>query len=291
MITLSRTIALLTILLLPFIGAAQGIVAGIAGPGDIYTDIVPDSVFQAAPVHLSPFPGGEISIDIDHNGTPDLELGEYGNGGLGGGGGSGYIAPLGPDVFILSHPDTSLVYPGVPAVSYVADTLDEGVIIGSNPEFRNRRAVFWSEYYGASAGPNVQTWVNIGDHYAGVALAIPGDTLYGWVRVSIATGGGAYIMTLSEYACNINPNAVPGIGQGKTLRVYPNPFSDSFTVHVPGQISRGEIIVTDMAGNCVLQQPMTANPCTVSAPGLPHGMYFLHAETMEGKWTAKLVKN
>ena len=63
---------------------AQSIVAGVSSVGDIYHDLVPDPSF---PLQAFGYPGpsGSVELDLDQNGTPDVEFRTSGSGGSGGG--------------------------------------------------------------------------------------------------------------------------------------------------------------------------------------------------------------
>ena len=105
---------------------AQGIVAGSVSLNDSYTDTVPDSVLEAAPVHLSNHPGDTLALDVDSDGVLDLMISTWGGGGLGGGGGNCMLTPLIPNAEICAHWDTSQGCCPQQYIVHVADTLLAG---------------------------------------------------------------------------------------------------------------------------------------------------------------------
>lgn len=172
-----------------FAGAlsAQSIVTGEHGTNDHFVDLDPDMHITQAP-----YPGsepGEFALDMDGNGTTDITLHAFFDGGLG-----------------TNYRTTSLA-----CAAHVR------IARGDQPCGQNSAFSFASgqtidgslSWTSGSGGLSHLTW-SMGDTldyyncfpvagYLGVRLATGQDTAYGWVRLW-ATGGP--LITVDEYACN-----------------------------------------------------------------------------------------
>lgn len=77
----------------------------------------------------------------------------------------------------------------------------------------------------------------------------------------------------------------------KTVSVYPNPFTESFTVMLPEDVGAFSLHLTDMQGRTVMQQQnITSSPHTITLPQLTPGVYVLESQTERGKHRQRLVK-
>jgi hypothetical protein len=73
------------------------------------------------------------------------------------------------------------------------------------------------------------------------------------------------------------------------LSLYPNPATESITVELPPDISRGEIRIYNTAG--VLVKRLKADPVTqIDISALPRGLYFIRLKNQRYK-ALKFIKN
>lgn len=137
------------------------IIAGVA-TGNYYVDIQPDSVMQAAAVHLSIYPPDSCKLDVDSDGVMDIGFYSYGNGGLGGGSGFCRIVLLNSYVQLIAHSDTFITCCPSYVTARLADTLNYGEIIDTNKSYISTSAFIWSSAYGLVYEPYINAWNNIG---------------------------------------------------------------------------------------------------------------------------------
>jgi len=266
----------------------QSIITGQVSQNDIYTNIEPDSTIQAAAVHLSTLQG-TIDIDVDGNGVMDFRFYASGGGGLGGGSTACTITPLQAENMILSHPETSLGYPGTQYFTVaVADTLDAGFEISDASIFTTGGAYFWSSNYGASAGATVTTWTNTGEHYIGFRIKPVTDTLYGWIRVEVTTTG-VNNFTLKDFACNINDHAGISAGQVTKICIYPNPSNDYIEVKLPEKMASSTLSVYNVLGNCLLKTQASGTYARIDIQSLAAGSYLLVVQSGGEKRVSRFV--
>lgn len=60
-----------------------------------------------------------------------------------------------------------------------------------------------------------------------------------------------------------------------SIRLYPNPASDMVTIDIPANDVSGDIIITDITGKIVLQQPVQTAQQQLSLSEIPAGLYFV----------------
>ncbi len=210
---------------------AQSIIIGQVGENDIYSNPEPDPMIQAVAVHLTIHPGGSFSIDVDQNGTMDFTISASAGGGLGGGGGGASIQSLSPQTKILTHPETSVGYPGDAYYTVnVADTLNFGQTIDNSLVFDKTGASLWSTNYGYASGAYVYTWNSNEDHYIGFIMRPNVDTLYGWIRLIVNSPGISCLIILKDFACNINEFASINAHRINNISVFPNPATDYLNI-------------------------------------------------------------
>jgi hypothetical protein len=284
--------SVIVILLLQFtfsICEAQFILAGNVSGGDTYFDIIPDSTLEALNVHISPYPGDTIVLDVDNDGIEDYEIRTYGGGGLGGGAGGCIIIPLGTYAQVASHIDTSNGCCPMQYIAQLADTLVLGDTISNTLLFLSGSTFLWSTTYGAAQAPIINDWNDIGEHYIGIRLTYPTDTLYGWIRVE-ATNIGHFILSVKDFACNKNPFI--GINEeydNRELIIYPNPFFNKITVSC-SNCDNAIFTIYDLFSSKILELNFTKS-ISISTEQFADGIYFYEVKNKLGVITnGKIIK-
>lgn len=85
----------------------------------------------------------------------------------------------------------------------------------------------------------------------------------------------------------VNTNVVATNDAAFTL--YPNPAKTFVRLNVNSLIGSGNIVVTDLYGKQVIQQPLSMGNNTINVSLLAKGMYLLSVVTTNGKQTQKIV--
>lgn len=269
-------------------GYCQLIKAGIVTADDVYHDIIPDDLLMA--VDYNPMiTDSTIYLDLDGNGTNDFIFNARGGGGLGGGSCSFTITPVSSNK-VLSHPETSMQYPGVPVTVNVADTMNYGDSISSSSNnFTEGTSYLLSKAHGAQPAPNVSTWYQFGDKYIGVQLRLTNVTLFGWIRVNVSFQG-YYTMTIKDFACNRNPYMAIDPGNVAQLDIYPNPVSNNLTIRLPGNNKLSRVSLLSLNGQILFQKTFSDNLTSLDLTEINNGIYILKIEIGDTILFKKIVK-
>ncbi|MCL9806855.1 T9SS type A sorting domain-containing protein [Flavobacterium amniphilum] len=75
----------------------------------------------------------------------------------------------------------------------------------------------------------------------------------------------------------------------ESLKVYPNPSKEFFTIEFPDQVTKGEVKVYDAVGKLIKQQNVSTIENKISTTGLSSGSYFMILRTDYGNATRTLV--
>lgn len=75
----------------------------------------------------------------------------------------------------------------------------------------------------------------------------------------------------------------------ESLKVYPNPSKEYFTVELPDKVTKGEVKVYDALGKLIKQQNVSTIENKISTSGLSSGSYFMILRTDYGNATRTLV--
>lgn len=75
------------------------------------------------------------------------------------------------------------------------------------------------------------------------------------------------VTQMSETPVAVENNASPEI------EIFPNPFSDQFSIHVPG-MQEIELILTDITGRRLMQKKLHSSTTSISTVSLPAGIYY-----------------
>lgn len=259
---------------------AQSIVAGVSSVGDIYHDLVPDSVF---PIQAFGYPGpsGSVELDLDQSGTPDIEFRTSGSGGSGGGSAACVVSTLTPETAIALMMDTvwSCCWDAHPL--NVPDTIVSGGIIDPSLTYAASQGMklyyyVWGEWTwqpGAGLGAaSIGTWANIGEHFIGARLTYPQDTLYCWIRVDLADTTSPTRFYVYDHACTNSPYVgMEGTMDPDLPSLFPDPFTDHLTITVPGD-RRALLTLLDMTGRPAFSAICEGRSTTVQ-PDLVPGAY------------------
>ncbi len=284
------------LMVLPFSNCfGQNIIAGIVSSNDIYYDIIPDTSFKAQCVHLSGYPGGVYYIDIDNNGSFDFKISASGGGGLGGASAGCAIYPLDLNATIASHNDTSIGCCPTQYIVQLADTIVVGDTISNLLNFFPGKSYLWCEANGWASAPMIFDWNNIGEHYIGVKLTFPNDTLFGWIRVeatSTSTGtGGLFTITIKDFACNKSKNySIKDINNSNSWRVYPNPATEKLLLEFPQTLKESTLIITTVSGQELIQQQINDCKSQIDIRNLTSGIYLVKLISDKTVDVIKIIK-
>jgi hypothetical protein len=260
------------LLTLAMTSRAQSIVAGLYDTADVYVDIVPDTSVSAAPISIAMYIHDTVKLDMDQDGVNDLIVTGSATGGLGGGLATAMIRSLRPaEVFSRAIPKVCTVYPGTTATYRMEEKLAYGDTIHYSTGISDTLAYFWADGFGSWAYPTIHDWNDGLDHYAGVELIIPGDTLFGWIDL-VQVSNRLYV---KQFACNRNPNVKPVKPPPPNFSSYPNPANEQVKVTTDGR--EGLLQFFSVEGKSLKSRPVSANNYyyTISTLDLPAGTYTL----------------
>jgi len=240
----------------------QLIKAGMVSGNDVYTDLVPDSIIQAQAVQYSPYHGGDIFLDIDKDNMFDFRFVAIGVGSNLSEGSNGYIYPLRNSCRILYNLDSTISYPSnTPCLYNAADTLELGDSLGSSLNFRSDTCYLWD--YQATMGVGgiyMHLWSNIGDHFIGVSILTASDTLYGWIKINVQMQYYQwYTLTIKEFACNKNPDAIETVSESNQVTIFPIPADNFITINLPANIYNAELTTYSIEGNLLMKSSINRN--------------------------------
>lgn len=74
-----------------------------------------------------------------------------------------------------------------------------------------------------------------------------------------------------------------------SFALYPNPAHLFISLNVDGSIGRGNIVVTNLYGKQLIQQPLSIGTNTIDVSRLFKGMYWVSVITEQGKETKKIL--
>ncbi len=270
--------------------AAQFVVAGTVSVNDTYFDIIPDTVLYALNVHITPYPGESVLLDLNIDGIDDVKIFSYGGGGLGGGQGACKVNPLNPALGIKMHDDTSNSFNG-PIIFKATNIFNFGDTIQTGTNYISTTSYMWSTTYGAAAGPSHHDWDTVGEKYIGFRFSYaPNNIRYGWIRVEAYGSGIDFELTIKDFVINNNTNVGLGEIQNTGIPlVYPNPFNTELTIEM-NTSGDSEIQVYDIISRQVNQKKFNQNT-KLNTSQLVSGIYFykiINSGAVVG--TGKIIK-
>lgn len=247
----------------------------------VYTDLDPDLAIGGE--------GGEITIDVNSDGTDDLGFFVYSILGTGTYYGidftynvrvAGMSALNGNE--ILGSVVTYSGYSGV-----YAPILPDGEGINSEDNFAEGSGTLGVSvqvslagfpYYDYQGG----VWLDSNMDYMGFRINVDKDRYYGWMRISVADNAGS--ITIHDYAYENEANKAIFTGQTAT-DVVNNPLADATIysnaanvyVTIPQSVKgNADITIFDLAGKKVKAQQATSGNFTMDCNDLPSGNYLVY---------------
>jgi hypothetical protein len=272
----------------------------------IYTDVVPDALFNLI--------GQTCNLDIDNNGQVDFQLYRSEVSQSCGGPGGGCVLPL-PEQRInidrLGTNEIAYVLPWGGSIQWPA-SLPLGQMIDANTDMgatnhliRRYRSGGSCPGGGAACVPDPPiTWAATPQAYLGLRFDIGGATHYGWARLSVPS---ATSFTLRDYAYNSVPGE--GIQAGdmgsittgitssalRGMKVSPNPFSSTLSIALPtGTTGTVSCRVLSLTGQTLVTRTAAAaggpSAITLDLASLAPGTYLLEMQTGGERIVRKVVK-
>ncbi len=273
---------------------AQGIIAGSFDTTDIYTNPIPyDSCFYSNGVGDMSNISHSYYLDIDKNGVSDYKfISSLFWSMFSGGMTYTRIEPLNPQNYVITKFDTITYYTSPTpstAIYQVPLPLDSGDIIkyDSTLHFTNTTSTLSDNSPGYP--PSNPGWDQLGEHFIGIMMLVPNDTLFGWIKVSVEYGR----IIINDYACNRNPNFNYNyVEPDYPCDIFPNPAENFLVVanHKKNEpiksITFWEIDgtyfkkVSDLVDN---------KNITIDITELPSSIYILQIETTQKVFSKKIV--
>lgn len=282
----------------PVFAQPHYVLAGASDTGVAITDIVPDSVFRSQTASHTPYIGGEIRVDLDKNGSLDVSLASWGNGGLGGGAGGVVVQALDSSISIVSHTDTT---PGCCPGTYIIeiadalslnDTIGDGVRYGPPAGY----AYLMNETYGGATGPNLHDWNNLGPKFIGVRMYTPSDTLFSWIKVSVDQTATYALCTFTvfEYGTLKSGNiGIAPVDKSEGMHLYPQPAANLLQLVFEDTLNSScSIELYDEKGGYLFGIPGSRinglTSTTVNTSQLPEGIYILKVIRPGGAFSKRI---
>lgn len=147
----------------------------------------------------------------------------------------------------------------------------------------------------ASHGYQGEVWLDPPFSCSGANCPGPNDYLirpnignYNWggVNTNTCSAPSQRMTLIFEYG---NITSAPGIEPLADLNVYPNPFSNSFTIAMNNVFS-GELTVSNLLGQVIETKHILAGNTAIDTEKLPKGLYFVSVKTSGGTVTKKMIK-
>jgi hypothetical protein len=267
-----------------FAAKGQFIIAGQYGPGDIYTDLSPDSVVSGYP------PSDIFHVDIDSNGSSDFYFSGYWAMGTSGvwQTETSHIVSQGNNQMALDFYDSCFSQQqNLMFVRPIARIFSYGDTINAQSSWTNetRDYLNYSEYNYSSMYSCSSTTFGSSPAYIGVRVFDNGDTLYGWFSVSLISN---WVFNVREFACNRNVTAISELNPFNVLIFY---SIESHTVNI--QVHTGaqpdlSINTYDASGRLVLHTLIIRDQQLISidVSGFEAGIYFLVVSDGKGNQSA-----
>lgn len=264
------------------------ILAGQTGAGIYHTDVNPDTVVTA------PMFGQKIYfLDIDNNGTSDFSFTTCNCSGSGGGSPYTYVMPLNNNECVFKEIDSCFggpnnVYAGS---SSMAKAFFEGDSIDSQEAWVDYNLYLsWAPWGVVTDSGQMYSYSCsrvefAGDSlYLGVRVFEANDTLYGWVKLKQQAATG---VTIQEFACTMDNI---GIMESRVadVRVFPNPFSEAFTINCGEKNSVIEVWST--TGELILKQFADAGSKKIELRNVSPGIYTLVIKSEQILKVTRIVK-
>lgn len=264
-----------------------------------YVNVDPDVVIDVVPITAPGFGDGAVieshTFDLDENGTDDFIVGAavYTSSSAGN---FFKAASFYTKIFQNSASIGGLLFaPLSPSVAGFDETpakKQAGDEISSGPN--------WNQYgdlvmFGnENAGYGQTPWTN-SEAYLGIRLYVPGDTLYGWVRMQALSTGKVIIKDYAYKTGNLPILA----GEGAPASAYNTHLSNTTLIHVNeskelvmqvDNVYAGKLNyqVTDLRGNVLAEGIVNASGERISLSSVPAGMYIVRLNDDQSMMTRKI---
>lgn len=272
----------------------QNIIAGLYDSTDIYTNPEPDEICLSTNGygdyhHMD----DTLRLDIDKNGIDDYKFSSsffwsmYT--------GNMYhalITPLNSQNHIVSRFDTVTYYtspsPSI-AIYTVPLALNVGDTINLNTNYHLTATTNYLADISPGYPPSDSAWSNIGDHFVGIVMYLPNDTLFGWIRLSVFYSQ----IIIKDYACNRNPNSNYNSTEPYfPYDIFPNP-ANNYIIVANNQKSNPikSISIWSIEGKLIseINSINDSRNTTIDISGLSPAIYILKIESSEKFYSKKLV--
>ena len=265
----------ITLVFLNINGYSQSMLAGIHSLGEYYKDIVPDTTIKSYNGYAD-----SLLLDIDNDNIIDLKILTYASVGQAGGTWGCLITPKTFYCKIATFAGFNC---------NIVDTIQINDTISNKCTFSDGTNYMWSGHFGFGTAPTVNTWDNIGEHFIGVQLSYLNDTIYGWIRVEVASFPNAKGIIIKDYAASKEgvPNFVISNNSKIIIsRIFPNPVLDKLTIESEIDIKR--ISILDYTGKVLKHFSFSSH--TINVADLTSGIYFIKLIGEEQTIIEKFVK-
>lgn len=111
-------------------------------------------------------------------------------------------------------------------------------------------------------------------------------TQTGWYKV-IVTAGNCSNTSDSVF---VNVDGISQLPFSQTVKVYPNPFTNTVSVDMDATTTDAVLLITDLAGREVSRMELSSAHSNITLNELPQGTYFFHISSREGQATFKLMR-
>jgi hypothetical protein len=135
----------------------------------------------------------------------------------------------------------------------------------------------WSDYPPSGNADVANNHVNI--------FSLPAKDLFEWWTLVDPN----YPLNAEQKQSSGVSERIELISKPPSIRIYPNPFIQSLTIDLGGNVAR-EFQIIDVNGRKLHQQLIAGNIQTINLSFLPSGTYFLQLNKNDIKWIYKMVK-
>lgn len=272
-----------------YISKAQFSIAGIHG--NIYTDIVPDTLLN--PPSSNIIYSESFDIDINQDGIMDIRIQCQTGHSPGHGGENTSLSALdSTTTFSFLRVDSTTYSPGCGGPGTMAvgtilnpfisgDTIKSGIYVSSGYLDNLNYAVGCYTY-------SDDLWIKNYDQYIGLKYNDGSTIQYGWIRVLVS--GFAQVL-VKDFSLG---TSLAGINQlnskTKKLDVYPNPASNTISLNITGipNFSNSIITIQNILGDELKKLPFTKD---INISELSKGYYFLQITFSSGEsYKTKFIK-
>jgi hypothetical protein len=278
----------------PSNGNAQVITAGSNDTTDIYTDPIPfDSCWSSNGYGDMHSMLDTFILDIDRNGTGDYKFTSSSFWSMYTGGTTyATITPLNSQNFIITKFDTITYYTSPTpstAIYKVPIPLNSGDLIPLDSNYNYTNTANCLSDISPGYPPSNSAWDQLGEHFIGIMMIVPNDTLFGWIRVSVENNK----IIINDYACNRNPNFnYNSIEPVFCCDIFPNPAENYLEV-ANNQKDDPIKNITFWSIDGIFFKEVNASiynkNITIDISELPSSVYIIQIETTQKVFSKKII--